>query len=578
MSLDRCLFAVQLASTAQRATVESRVDQLRRIYGLAGEVDVATAFVDPARVLLGVLRVGGPATLPAVASWGAELPPRFREPRQLVGCPPGELRALPGSFAAMAAADGRVVLATGSGGVQALFTAGGGPLSAWSSHALAASWLATGGAALDPEAVAELVCWEYVGGSRTLMHGTYAVPPASRIELDAAGVRTSSYLSLRERWAPIAAHDAYARAERHLLESLGAALAQAPQPVLGLTGGADSRTVAVALRELGIEGRAFTYVSDTGAAKDAAVGAAVAARLGMPHLISAMAFHGPGEWTRKAHGESVWADGAAPAGCAHVRWPRSLSHWITGVGAGAGRAFYYRWLGSPRPRPGARAMKRVLFADMELDLGGADPEVRRRLRDSALHRLAEAAASGHRGWSVLDVLYGEQRARRWARAMTPRIEGHYVAAFAAQPLMQALASLPLDDRLEDGFARTFIGRRMPELVPHRPARPDGTLPPLARRRAVNGARRARRALRLPPLGRQPEVRWYSREPWPERHDFVEWLADSVLASPLLEEAMGAGWQRETRANFLRGEPHAAYLASWAAGPVALAEALAEAAR
>lgn len=37
--------------------------------------------------------------------------------------------------------------------------------------------------------------------------------------------------------------------------------------------------------------------------------------------------------------------------------------------------------------------------------------------------------------------------------------------------------------------------------------------------------------------------------------------------------MGPRWQREVRANFIRGEPHAAYLASWIAAPVALASVL-----
>lgn len=570
MPLDRCLFAVQFESGTGRESLERRVAELGRIYGPVGEVDVATRSVDSARVLLGVLRVGGPAELTPVASWGAPLPESFRAAGRLAGCSAAELRSLPGSLAAMAATDSSVLLVTGPAGVQSLFHTRGHGARAWSTHAVAASWLATGAIAVDPQAVAELVCWEFAGGDRTLLLGTSAVAPATRIALDASGAHESSYMTLRERWAPVPAGDAQSQADRRLLEFLDEALRGAPAPVLGLTGGADSRTAAVALRELGIDARAFTYVSDEGAVGDAAAAAAIAERLEMPHAVAPMDDHGDALRTVRAH--ALWADGAAPAGTASVPWPQPLSHWIAGVGAEVGRAFYYRWLGRVPERPGPGRVEQVLLADIDLDLGGAELQVRRRLRDRMRGWLAEAAGSGHTGWGVLDVLYGEQRVRRWSRAMTPRIAGHYVPAFASQPLMQALASLPLEDRLDDGFARRFVGARVPELTPARPSRPAGWPPPLARRRAALGARRARRALRLPPLGRASAVPWYREAQWAGHRAFIDWLADGVLASSLLEEAMGAGWQRETRANFLRGEPHAAYLASWAAGPVALAEA------
>lgn len=575
MPLDRCLFAAQLDSSADRAAVEARVARLRRLYGRLGEVHVETAFLEQPRVLLGVLRVGGEARLGPVTWWGARLPARWRDARVLAESGAAELRDLPDSLAVMAHVDDRVILITGPGGLQALFRCRGDGVTAWSTHALAAAVIARAHAEVDHAAVASLITWEFVAGDATLLHGTRAVAPASRIELDPGGASETVCWEGRDRWAPLPPQQAHREAERALLGSLSASLSAARRPVLGLTGGVDSRAVAVALRELGIDVAALTYLSDAAAYADAEAAAGIATRLGLAHDVARLSPRPASH----ARAEALWTDGAAPIGLGHVAWPRGISHWIVGVGGEVGRAFYYRWTGPRSPSASPRLLERVMLADLELDLGGADPEVRRRLRDTLRELLAEAATSGHRGWSVLDVLYGEQRVRRWARAMAPRLGADWVAPFASQRVMRALASLPLEDRRSDGFARRFIAARVPELVPQPPPAPRRRpLPPLLRREAVLAARRARRALGLPPLGRRDAEPWYRRPPWSDRREFVDWLIDGVLASRLLEEAMGGGWLRETRRNFLRGEPHAAYLASWAAGPVALAEELAAGAR
>ena len=62
----------------------------------------------------------------------------------------------------------------------------------------------------------------------------------------------------------------------------------------------------------------------------------------------------------------------------------------------------------------------------------------------------------------------------------------------------------------------------------------------------------------------------------ERHRVLHsWIADTALTSPLLADALGAEWLADLRRRFLAGERDAEELARWAAGPVALAEALRE---
>jgi hypothetical protein len=189
--------------------------------------------------------------------------------------------------------------------------------------------------------------------------------------------------------------------------------------------------------------------------------------------------------------------------------------------------------------------------------------------------IEDAQGLGARGWRTLDVVYSEQRVRRWGRAMLPRVEAAAVPVFATPKLQQALAWLPLEDRLEDGFARRLIAQRAPELDVAAPTPPGrAAIPALHARRARQALRRGRRSLRLPRPAAAAD-RWFTQPPWNERPRFVEWLTDAVLTSPLLDGAVGGTWLRSTRDAFLRGDPAAAELSMWAASVVALDEAVRE---
>jgi hypothetical protein len=174
--------------------------------------------------------------------------------------------------------------------------------------------------------------------------------------------------------------------------------------------------------------------------------------------------------------------------------------------------------------------------------------------DSLRGWVREASAAGVTGLRALDVVYGEQRVRRWLRGMLPRLAAPMIPAFATPEVARALMSLPLRERMGDGFHRSFLERHAPELLPAAPAQPP-----------------ARRRLRLPRRrATQPSV---LGERWEANPGFRAWVTDEVLAAPLLTDPLGERWAARTRERFLSGDGDAERLVLSAAAPVALDRAL-----
>ena len=79
---------------------------------------------------------------------------------------------------------------------------------------------------------------------------------------------------------------------------------------------------------------------------------------------------------------------------------------------------------------------------------------------------------------------------------------------------------------------------------------------------------------LAPWGRRATPSFLGQR-WGEHPGFRDWVADSVLASPLLVDPLGARWAARTRERFLAGDGDAERMVLAAAAPVALATALEE---
>jgi hypothetical protein len=543
LSLDRCLLLARAARPADREALAARIESLARWHrGAATWTRVGE------HCAAGAVRYDRRReSLAEPLAFGEEA-----APRDVLAAPPAALRALDGATALLHAGAESACLVAGAGCPGMLFAASSATVDAWSTHAVAAAWLAHGRARVDPAAVPEQLAAEFVGGERSLIEGARPLPQAVRVTVADRGTTVEDLWPLAERWAALPEDEAAAHAERHLLASLERRVPAGAHA--SLTAGLDSRVVAVALSELGLAPRAFTW-GEPGW-DDVRGAAEVAHRLRLDHEVVAIEWLGDEDAMREVDRQARWTEGALQAGFARLVWPEPMQGFVTGAGGEAGRAFYYRDAAPAREEADPAELAGALVRLLEPRLAGARPEAVESLAASARGWVEAAAAAGHGGWRTLDVVYGEQRLRRWLRGMLPRLEAPMIPAFATPEIGRALASLPLDQRLSDGFHRGFLERRAPELVPR----------PAARRRRLRD--------RLPGRlrGGAPSP---LRARWPAHPAFRDWVSEGVLGSPLVTDPLGERWAARTRSRLLAGDAHAEATALAAAAVVALADALPE---
>lgn len=544
MSLDRCLFLARAHRADDREELARRIERLARWHG-------------------------GTASWARVGEHGAAGAVRYDEQTETLDGPlafgeavgvadpldadPAELRAIDGASAVLEVKGGRACLAGGAGGPGMVFAAASAGFEAWSTHAVAAAWLANGRARVDRAALPEQLAAEFVGRERSLIEGARPLAPAVRVTLGEDAVRAEDFWPLAERWAPVPEDEAAAHAERHLLASLERRVPA--EPYASLTAGLDSRVVAVALRELGVAPRTFTWGEPD--SDDVRGAAAVAGALGLVHEPVGVEWLDDDAAMGELQRQVRWTEGAIPVLFGRLEWPLGMQAFVTGAGGETGRAFYYRDAAPLTEEATPAELADTLVRLFEPRLDGARREALDALAASVHGWVTAAGDAGRSGWRTLDVVYGEQRVRRWLRGMLPRLDAPMIPAFATPEIGRALASLPLGQRLSDGFHLGFLARHAPDLVPSEPPRP---------RRSI----RDRLPGRLRPAPESP-----LRERWSDHPGFRDWVAGEVLGSPLVTEPLGERWASATRDRFLAGDANAEAFALAAAAPVALAGALEE---
>jgi hypothetical protein len=276
LSLDRCLFLARIAREDGTGELRARIERLARWHG------GTASWTRVGRLCAaGVVRYDGrEEPLAGAVAFGEPLPAAL-DARRLLDAAPDELRAIDGATAALAVDGDRACLASGAGGPGMLYRASSGAVDAWSTHAVAAAWLAQGRARVDPGAMPEQLAAEFVGGERSLIEGARPLPQATRIAVDDERGRLTDFWPAPERWDAVPEDAAAEHAERHLLEGLSRRASALGEPHASLTAGLDSRVVAVALREIGVRARAFTWGEPDW--EDVRGGADVAGRLGLRH-------------------------------------------------------------------------------------------------------------------------------------------------------------------------------------------------------------------------------------------------------------------------------------------------------
>jgi hypothetical protein len=545
--------------------LERRLDALARFYAPLGFTHVA---VRREGHMLGGSLSGSPGRADLDAGllvWGDPLPQELADPLRLIDAQPAALRRMHGTICALALGNDTARLVNSPAGATVLYEASSDDVAVWSTHAVAAGWLARGSAAIDEEAIPELMAFEFVGAGRTLVRGVTPVPPASCVRFDAGGPRAQHWWPAPARWERVPEDEAQAAGEAALLATLEARLRGHTDVWLGLTAGLDSRMTALALLELGLRPKAFTWGEPDW--PDAVGATEVAAAIGMEHSVFPPEWYGDAE-AIEAHECAVrFADGVAGLAEADRRWPGESGPIAAGVAAEIGRAYYY----GPWPvHLGLRSVDDLVAAlTVSRRLWRASAEAVA-LAEASLRRwVGEAMEVVGLDFRALDLVYTDQRLAHWSRSQVPALARTVFAGLTSVDFSRALVSLPLADRLGDRFRQRFVAARAPELAPtpkELPARPARLAIPFHR---LNLARHRRRR-RAPSINvADPWV----RDRWRARPEASAWVVDEVLEHPLIAGTMGREWADGVRAGFLEGRVRDTALALRAAGPVRLERSL-----
>lgn len=542
MSLDVCLFA---CVGVPRDVLEARLQALAAFYAPLGArggrlwsyPHLGLTF---GAICMGVSEVPDEDAASDIALTFGRVPAGLRTSRGVLDASDEEMRAL-SEFGLVMACDGqRARIVTPACEMAGLYSSG----ECWATHAVAASWMAYGNAAVDATPIPSLLEFGFTGSDRTLIKGATAVAAATVIDLPAS-VRSRSYWPAVQRYAPLTEAESVEAATQALDRAAG--LLQGSDAVLGLTAGLDSLVVAVAMQRASVDFSAFTW-------GDAAYGEPAAAEraraINVPHRFVSFGLDATeDDGFAFLDAQARWSEGAARLSARGIPRMPTMDPWVTGAGGETGRAYWYRWHALERPQPTIDHVSRSLAGDRP----AAEFDVQA--------WLADGQQLGYDGWRLLDVAYARQRLRHWGRAMIPCQPFDISAPLTNPHVQQALVSLPLTLRVSDGFGRQYVALRRPDLVPAGPPVPRPGIPrPLRRVASALRQRRQPPATVHAPLQRARERTW---------------LADTVLADDLITGAMGTAWALATRQGLLAGHDRATEQAQLAAGPVTLAAALAD---
>ena len=556
MTLDVCWFVARGQSEADLSGLRERAYRLAQFLG--GSRDVLSVVTLPElRVLVGAVGLRGNAVdVSEGCVWGSLFPLGLTGLR---AADDATLRRWVGPGAAATWSSREARLLTAPSEVTALYEADD---RAWSTHAVAAAYLAHGRVRVRPGAVAEILAFGHVSGTGSLAEGVSAVPPASQITLRLGATDRGTWWRRDDRWRLVEDSAAHTAAGRALEESV-AERSREGAVFLGLSAGLDSRVAAVALRRAGVDFIAYTWGAD--GAADVAGARAVAEALGVAHRVVRADWLDDETALASSIRDSLVTDGgyAFGFGAPSDVLPDDMVN-VSGMGGELGRAFYYRQLARLRAEPTAGQLRRLWRPERLLPDGVAD-EARMAVAQAADAAVTAAVAlPGVTGWRALDVVYAELQMRYWGRARIRPSSGIFVPVFLTPQVAAALVSQSLDERLRDGFHRWYLATYGGQALCRLP------LPPVVRqRRGVP-----------PPLRRTAAWLRAVRPTWPPRTlselprvrtGTFAYLTDIVARSPLVEEGLGEAFGRRLRGDLARHDDRAVNLALRLAPAVTLEE-------
>jgi hypothetical protein len=536
---DCCLFAVPIRSADHAHVLETRLSRLTQYFDAWSAVTTVRATVPG--VFAGKLAFSAGPNGEASFVWGS-VDGQHRADLRFVG---------PGSAIET---DGHTVRwRTSPTDITSAYRCG----DAVSTHAVVAAVLGAGRVRVRPRALAELLAFGHPANDAHVVDDVVALGADACLEFSSDGV--DDRLQEAAPQLELVPDDA---AYAHGVMSLHAALdacARRGRIALGLTAGRDSRVVASALREQGID--ALTYTWGAGDAPDAIGAAAVARTLGLEHRTISPRMLGDDDIVPSARGAVTWTEGAAPIGVVDGHRELGVAVNITGAGGELGRAFHYAFVAQNRRDPAIRHLESLWQPHATLDQT-VEPAAREHVRDVARAALQRAAVTGATGWRLLDVVYAQQRMRRWGRSgIAPTSDAAYLPAFLEPEVARALISLPLRDRLTDGFHRRYLSDHAPDLGLAAPNRQRAWVPPVARR--VASTLRRRRPGAPPPAD---TVLFAAHYP-----ETLSYLRDSVVTHPIVSTALGQAFADRLEGGLVAGDARAIHAALQLGGATLMAE-------
>ncbi|HEX8204749.1 MAG TPA: asparagine synthase-related protein [Solirubrobacteraceae bacterium] len=548
MSFARCLFAVHVPGGDAAAEVDRRAQRLLAFYAPVGGVRLHL-YRGPSLVYGAVdLAADLPGADEELVVWGDRLPIAPLEAGD------DALRALDPVVAALAVAPGRARLVVGTATITTLYEAAGAEARAWSSHAVAAAFLADGRAKLDAEAIPELLATGAIGADRSLVAGVRPVEAGTCVEFGPDGPTVRALMPAERRWRLVGERDAAAAVRERLLESVPRRVA-GRRVVLGLTAGLDSRVALGALRASGTPFEAVTVGGE--GSPDVAGARAIAERLGLEHEVVVPPVPDATRLATDATRDVRWNEGTVGLSRGSETALGADEVFVHGGGGEVGRAYYYAGIARSHGTPGPRQLRRLFALDRQLP--DAPPAVAALLRERSAVWLRAAEAAGVDGWRVLDVVAAEQKLRQVNRGYLIPGRAGLIAVFATPALQSALASLTAADKVAAAGHRAALEAWVPELPADPPAGQRRGVPRPVRR--VAARLRARR-----PVARAGE-----------RDQVRAWLA-GALDAPLVESLLGRDWIAAESARCRGDDPGALFRAQRWIGVLALEEALRELSR
>ena len=534
--------------------VERRARELARFYAPVGADGVHLHAAPALGLTYGVvdLATGAGGAGAELVVWGDRLP---LDATGLLDAPDDTLRGIDGIVAALAVAPDRARLFAGTATIATLYEAGADGVRAWSSHAVAAVFLAAGTARIAHEGIPELLATGVVGADRSLIAGAVPVESGTCVDFAGGGPRARPVMPLDRRWRPVGEDEAAAAVRERLLESVPRRVA-GRRVVLGLTAGLDSRVSLGALRAGGVPVAAVTVGGPE--SPDVAGARAIAARLGLEHDVVAPPVPSAGGLATATARDVRWNEGVVGLSRGSESRLDAGSVFVHGGGGEVGRAYYYARTARNVREPSPQRLRRLL--GLERQVPGAPPAVAALLRERTDAWLRTGEAAGASGWRVLDVVAGEHKLRQVNRGYLIPGRAGLVAAFATPAVQAALASLPTPAKVEAAAHREALRAWLPELPPDPPAAGQRRGVPRAVRRLAARIRERRAATRIAPAGERDEVR--------------AWLA-RALDAPLVEELLGREWIEREAARCRADDAPALFRAQRWAGVLALDEALRE---